>query len=132
MSTIYVCANTETLLDGQDIDSALQEPIAAAAVAAGVAAASDAGYDPRVEHMYHDWHGGRFSSYQCGRIIDGVRWGYCARFAATLMRAPSPQLIAAVEAVSDAMAQEIDDLAEAERAEAAAWKAECEAEDAQS
>ena len=126
MATIYVCTNAETLCSGyaDDIDSAYHAEIAECgsdAAFASLEVAEESGHEVRQSSDFRAWNGGKFSR-QCGEKLGNTTYGYATKFVATTEVDPTAELIAWIDAASDAAIRAIEGAADDQRAEDAATK----------
>lgn len=121
--TIYACNNKETVCDGYDEGLAdLRRYILDAWTTGVMACFEEFGRERRDESGDHDedvelrfnstfanWNGGKFSSYQCGKVIGGQKFGYVSGLVATLEADPPDWLCRLIDRLDAAGASERED-----------------------
>jgi len=121
--TVYICANSETLEsgyfpgDGRDFSDECTE-----IVRAGVKVINDRNWSEQkhgsvfydTASSFRDWHGGKHSGDQCGRVVTAggrkTQFGYAAGLAVTHEENPPKWLCELCDRVTQAMSDKATEL----------------------
>jgi len=103
-TTIYICANDETLTDGHFVrdGNSLAEEAQEIFEAGADVVQSDARAECVASRFFHDWNGGRHRQ-GVGQVISGVRYGYSAGLVVTHAENPPPWLCELCDRAAQAM-----------------------------
>lgn len=125
-TTIYVCANHETLADGIIDDRQFYSDSINEAISDVCRWIDDQGCDSKCEGYFADWHGGKF--YRAGETIGADVYGHKNGGVCVLAKNPSNELKAIVDAASDKLSEKLHAIGKLEEQDRAEREAEAAAE----